>query len=41
MVVFEDLIEKPFLKANQEPASAINLAQLYWQGWDPDLNNPD
>ena len=38
MVVFEDWIEKPFSKANQEPESAINLAQLYWQGLDPDLN---
>ena len=37
MVVFEDWIEKPFSKANQEPESAINLAELYWQGLDPDL----
>ena len=37
MVVFEDWIEKPFSKANQESESAINLAELYWQGLDPDL----
>ena len=37
MIVFEDWIEKPFSKANQEPESAINLAELYWQGLDPDL----
>ena len=37
MVVFEDWIEKPFSKANQEPESAINLAELYWQGLDLDL----
>ena len=35
MIVFEDWIEKPF-KANQETESAINLANLYWQGLDPD-----
>ena len=38
MIIFENWIEKPFSKANQEPESAINLAQLYWQGLDPDLN---
>ena len=37
MVVFEDWIEKPFSKAIQEPESAINLAELYWQGLDLDL----
>ena len=37
MVVFEDWIEKSFSKANQELESAINLAELYWQGLDPDL----
>ena len=38
MIVFEDWIENPFSKANVEPKSAINLAELYWQGLDPDLN---
>ena len=38
MIIFENWIEKTFSKANQEPESAINLAQLYWQGLDPDLN---
>ena len=37
MVIFEDWIEKPFSKTNQEPESAINLAELYWQGLDLDL----
>ena len=37
MVVFEDWIETPFSKPNQEPESAINLAELYWQGLDPDF----
>ena len=37
MVVFEDWIETPFSKPNQEPESAINLAELYWQGLDLDL----
>ena len=37
MVVFENWIEKPFSKAIQEPKSAINLAELYWQGLDLDL----
>ena len=40
MVVFEDWIEKPFSKANQEPELAINLAELYWQGLDLDLIKP-
>ena len=38
MIVLEDWIETSFSEANQEPESAINLAQLYWQGLDPDLN---
>ena len=38
MIVFEDWIEEPFSMANQEPESAINLAELYWQGLDPDLS---
>ena len=37
MVIFEQWIEKPFSKANHEPESAINLAELYWQGMDPDF----
>ena len=38
MVIFEQWIEKPFSKANHEPESAINLAELYWQGMDPDFH---
>ena len=38
MIVFEDWIEKPFSRANRKEESAINLAELYWQGLDPDLN---
>ena len=37
MVIFENWIEKTFSNANQEQESAINLAELYWQGLDPDL----
>ena len=37
MIVFEDWIEKPFSKANQQQESAINLAELYWQGLDSNL----
>ena len=37
MVIFEQWIEKPFSKANHEPESAINLAELYWQVMDPDF----
>ena len=37
MVIFEQWIEKQFSKANHEPESAINLAELYWQGMDPDF----
>ena len=40
MLVFEDWIEKTFSKANQEAESAINLANLYWKGLDPDLEQP-
>ena len=40
MIVFEDWIEKPFSRANQKQESAINLAELYWQGLDPRLKNP-
>ena len=38
MIVFEDWIEKTFLKTDQRPESAINLAELYWQGLDPDFH---
>ena len=38
MIVFEDWIEKPFSRANRKEESAINLAELYWQGLDPDLS---
>ena len=38
MIVFEDWIAKPFLKVNYQPESTINLAELYWQGLDPDLS---
>ena len=38
MIVFEDWIEKPFLRGNRKQDSAINLAELYWQGLDQDLN---
>ena len=38
MIVFEDWIEKPFLRGNRKQDSAINLAELYWQGLDPDLS---
>ena len=31
-IIFENWTEKSFLKANDEPESTINLAQLYWQG---------
>ena len=34
MVIFEDWIENWFAKTNHQSASAINLAQLYWQGSD-------
>ena len=34
MIVFEEWIEIPFSSANHEPESAINLADLYWQGLD-------
>ena len=37
MIVFENWIKKPFSKTNQEPESAINLAELYWQGLDPNF----
>ena len=35
MIIFENWIDKPFSKANDESDSAINLAELYWQGLDP------
>ena len=35
MIVFENWIEEPFLKADRIPESAITLAELYWQGLDP------
>ena len=38
MIAFENWIEKPFSSANRKQESAINLAELYWQGLDPDLN---
>ena len=38
MIVFEDWIEKPILRDNRKQDSAINLAELYWQGLDPDLS---
>ena len=38
MIVFEDWIEKPFLGGNRKQESAINLAELYWQGLDTDLS---
>ena len=34
MVFFEDWAIKPFSQTNREPESAINLAQLNWQGSD-------
>ena len=34
MVMFENWIESPYSRANDEPESAINLADLYWQGLD-------
>ena len=47
MVIFEDWKENPFSKANHDLDSAINLADLYWQGLDSKLylvtsrcNNP-
>ena len=33
IIIFEDWSEKPFSMANHESRSAINLAQLYWQGF--------
>ena len=38
MIVFENWIEQPLSKANQERESAINLAELYWQGLDSDFH---
>ena len=32
IIMFENWIEQPFSKADQELESAINLAELYWQG---------
>ena len=37
MIVLEDWIETSFSEANQEPESAINLAELYWKGLDPNF----
>ena len=37
-IIFEDWIHQPFSIANQKSESAVNLAQLYWQGLDPKLN---
>ena len=34
MVIFEDWKENQFSKANHDLESAINLANLYWQGLD-------
>ena len=34
MVTFEDWAVKPFSQTSREPESAINLAQLHWQGSD-------
>ena len=34
MVTFEGWAIKPFPQANREPESAVNLAQLNWQGSD-------
>ena len=34
MLTFEDWSMKPFSQTNREPESAINLAQLNWQGSD-------
>ena len=34
MVTFEDWDIMPFSQTNREPESAINLAQLNWQGSD-------
>ena len=34
MITFEDWAIKPFSQTNREPESAINLAQLNWQGSD-------
>ena len=35
MIIFENWIEKPFSKTNLQQESAINLAELYWQGLVP------
>ena len=37
MIIFQDWIEIPFSKAHQKPEAAINLAELYWQGSDPNF----
>lgn len=37
MIIFEEWIERAFSKANRKPESAVNLAELYWQGLDPDF----
>ena len=39
MIIFEKWNEKPFLRVDHEPESAINLAELYWQGLDPNFNS--
>ena len=34
LIIFEDWIENPISKAHHDLESAINLADLYWQGSD-------
>ena len=41
MVIFEDWIENSFSKINHQSESAINLAQLYWQGSDTTFHQND
>ena len=35
MTIFENWIEDPLSNINHELQSAINFAELYWQGLDP------
>ena len=40
MIIFEQWIEPLFSTSIYKPDSAINLAELYWQGLDPDFRCP-
>ena len=38
MIIFEEWMGKPFSKVYNKADSVINLAELYWQGLDPDFD---